>query len=270
MFEVFQYNFMQNAFIVWIILSILWPIIWVFLIIRRYTMISDTLAHTSLTWIILWLISWYSPIFVTLWYSIFSALIIERLRLTKKLSWDMVLSLFLSLNLAIVAIMISLNSKFMLRISSYFFWSIVLVSRQDVYIISFIWILIFIVLFFIKDSLLKTTYDEDNAISSWINTKLINIIFLIIVSLLITISIQITWILLLSSLIILPVIISTQVAKSFKSTIIIAQIISFISVIGWIFSSYYFDISASWIITLILWWFFILFFLYSKIFINKV
>lgn len=264
MLEIFQYDFMQNAFIVWIILSILWPIIWVFLIIRRYTMISDTLAHTSLTWIILWLISGYSPILVTLWYSVFSALIIEKLRLTKKLSWDMVLSLFLSLNLAIVAIMISLNSRVMLSISSYFFWSISLVSRQDVYVISVVGLFIFIILFFIRNSLLKTTYDEDNAISSGINTKLINIIFLIIVSLLITLSIPITWILLLSALIILPVIISTQIAKSFKSTILIAQIISFISVISGIIISYYFDISASWMITLILLWFFVIFFVFSR------
>lgn len=266
MLEIFQYEFMQNAFIVWIILSILWPIIWVFLIIRRYTMISDTLSHSSLTWVILWLSSWYSPIITTLVYSVFSAVVIEKLRLSKKLAWDMVLALFLAFNLSIVATMVSLNNKFMINISSYLFGSISLVSRSDVNLIIVLAVFILFVLFFIKESLVKVTYDEDNAEASGINTKLINLIFIILVSMLITLAIPITGILLLSVLIILPVIVSTQISRSFKSTIVIAEIISILSVISWITISYYFDISASWIISFILLWFFAIFFIFAKFF----
>ncbi|MDD5769826.1 MAG: metal ABC transporter permease [Candidatus Gracilibacteria bacterium] len=265
MLEIFQYDFMQNAFIVGLILAILGPIIGVFLIIRRYTMISDTLSHTSLTGVIIGLISGYSPIIITLIYSIFSALIIEKLRLTKKLTGDMVLALFLSLNLAIVATILSLNSKVMLNISAYLFGSIALVSIEDVYIISIIGGIIFIILFFIRNSLLKTTYDEDNALSSGINTKLVNIIFIIIVAMLITLAIPITGILLLSALIILPVIVSIQISWSFKSTIIIAEIVSILSVFFGIIISYFFNISTSGMITFLLLGFFIIFFLGKKI-----
>ena len=267
MFQIFQYEFMQNAFIVGILLWLIGPILWVFLIIRRYTMISDTLSHTSLTWVILWLISGYSPIIVTLFYTVFSALIIEKLRQTKKLAWDMVLSLMLALNLGIVATAMSLNSKVLLNISSYLFWSIALVSRQDVYLLLWLAIFIIIIFFFIWNSLLKVTYDEDNDEVSWINVKFINIIFIILVAMLITLAIPITWVLLLSALIIIPVIASTQISWSFKSTIIIAEIISVLSVITWIILSYYYDISASWMITFLLIWFFCLFFFYNKI--NK-
>lgn len=265
MLQILQYEFMQNAFIVGILLWLLWPIIWVFLIVRRYTMISDTLSHTSLTGVILWLISWYSPIMITLFYTAFSALVIEKLRLTKKLAWDMVLSLILALNLAIVATAMSLNSKVMLNISSYLFWSIALVSRQDVYI--FLWLALFIIFifYFIRNSLLKVTYDEDNAEVSGINVKLINITFIILVAMLITLAIPITWVLLLSALIILPVIASTQISWSFKSTIIIAEFVSVFSVISGIIISYFFDISASGMITFFLLWFFILFFTYTQL-----
>jgi zinc transport system permease protein len=266
MFEIFQYDFMQNAFIVWTVLAILWPIIWAFLIIRRYTMISDTLSHTSLTWIIIALYSGFSPILVTLVYSIISALVIEKLRLTRKLAWDMVLALFLSLNLWIVAFMLSLNSRVMLNISSYLFGSIALVSRSDVYLILGVWIFVWIVLFFMRNALLKTTYDEDNALASWVNTRLVNIVFIIIVAMIITLYIPITWILLLSSLILLPIIASTQISRSFKSTIIIWEIISIFSVMVWIITSYYFDISASAVITFLLLWFFGVFFIYGKVF----
>jgi zinc transport system permease protein len=83
---------------------------------------------------------------------------------------------------------------------------------------------------------------------------------------LITLAIPITWILLLSSLIILPVIISSQISWSFKSTLIIAEIISIISVLSWIIFSYYYDLSASWAISFILLWFFVSSLIYWKIF----
>lgn len=263
--EMLQYEFMQNAFIVWIILAVLSPILWVFLIIRRYTLISDTLSHTSLTWVIIWLLFKVSPIITTLIYSIFMSFIIEKLRETKKIAWDSAIALILAWNLAIVAVILSLNSKVMFNISSYLFWSISLVSRTDIYIIWSISLLILVILFAIKNKLMKTIYDEDSAIASWINTKLINIILILSTSTVITLALPIIWFLLIWTLIVLPIIVATQISWSFKSTLIIAEITSIISVLSWITISYYFDISASWIITLFLLIFFVTFSIYNKI-----
>ena len=65
-----------------------------------------------------------------------SAFFIEKFRLTKKLSGDMVLALFLALNMAFVAIALSLNSRVMLNIGSYLFGSISLVRSEDIFILG--------------------------------------------------------------------------------------------------------------------------------------
>lgn len=265
MFSFLQYEFMQNAIIVWIIISIISPILGIFLIIRRYTFISDTLAHSSLTGIIISIFFRISPFITTLFYSVFTALIIEKLRSSKKLTWDMVLSLVLSTNLAIVAISMSLNSGFMLNISSYLFWSITLVSRNDLYILLPIAFIIGWFLFFMRKILIRTTYDEEWSIASWINTKKINLLLIILTSMIIALSLPIIWILLLWTLIILPIIVATQISWSFKSTLIIAEIVSIFSVLSWIIISYFFDISASWFTTLLLVGFFTIFSVYRKI-----
>ena len=44
----FQYTFIQYAFIVSIFISILCPTIGIFLVLRKYSMIGDTLSHSSL------------------------------------------------------------------------------------------------------------------------------------------------------------------------------------------------------------------------------
>lgn len=269
MLSIFQYEFMQNAIIAWLLISVISPILWIFLIIRRYTFISDTLAHSSLTWVIISLFFKISPFVTTIFYSVFTAFLIEKLRLSKKITWDMVLALILSTNLAIVAISMSLNSNVMLNISSYLFWSITLVSRNDLYILIIVSFFILLFLFFIRKFLIRTTYDEDWSMVSWINTKKVNLFLIIFTSMTIALSLPIVWILLLWTLIILPTIIATQVSWSFKSTIIIAEILSVFSMISWIIISYFFDVSASWFTTLLLVLFFIIFFIYWNYIKNK-
>lgn len=44
----FSYTFMQNALIISICIAVLCPCIGLFLVLKRYSMIGDTLAHSSL------------------------------------------------------------------------------------------------------------------------------------------------------------------------------------------------------------------------------
>lgn len=43
-----EYAFMQNALLVSVLISLMCPMIGMFLVLRRYSMIGDTLAHASL------------------------------------------------------------------------------------------------------------------------------------------------------------------------------------------------------------------------------
>ena len=240
-----QYEFMQNAFIVGIILALLAPVLWVFLIVRRYTLISDTLSHTSLTGVIIGLVLKLPPLITTLLYSLLMAYIIEKLRQTKRLAGDMVLALILASNLAVVAIAMSMNSRVMLNIASYLFGSIALVSRQDVYILWSVSIVILVLFFVLRIPLMRASYDEDSARAWGMNVAWMNMILIIATSVIITLAIPIIGILLLGSLIVLPVIIALEVSWSFKSTIVIAQGVALFGVIVGIILSYFLNISTS-------------------------
>lgn len=256
-----EYEFMQHALFAWVLISLICPLLGIFLIVRRYTLISDTLAHSSLTGVIIGLMSGWSPVLTTLIYSMFSAFVIEKLRLTKKLTGDMVLALFLSLNMAFIAIALSLNSRAMLNIWAYLFWSVSLVTEQDLYILIWVFCIVVGVFFTQKKKLMLVTYDEEAARAGGFATQRIQMMFMLLVGMTIAVSFPIVWVLLLSSLLVLPVIAASQIARSFKSTLIIAEIISLVSVVVGIITSYYTDISASGIITLVLVWFFIVFFI---------
>ena len=48
MLEIFQYSFMIRAFIAGLILGVIAPMIGMYVVARRYSLIADTLAHVSL------------------------------------------------------------------------------------------------------------------------------------------------------------------------------------------------------------------------------
>ncbi len=260
MFDFLQFEFMRSALIAGMLVSLICPLLGVFLIVRRYTLISDTLAHSSLTGVILGLISGINPLISTLLYSISSAFVIEKLRLSKRVSGDMVLALFLALNMGLVSLALSLNSRTMMNIGSYLFGSISLVRTQDLYILFGVFFVVLTVFFILKRPLMMTTYDEEAAQVSGVNTKRINMIFMLTVGMVVAVSFPITGILLLSSLLILPVIAASQIAKSFSGTLIIAEILSFVSVISGIITSYYLGVGASGVIALLLVFFFFVMF----------
>ena len=52
----FNYDFMQNAFFVAICISLLCPCIGIFMVLRRSSMIGDTMSHASLAGITLGLL----------------------------------------------------------------------------------------------------------------------------------------------------------------------------------------------------------------------
>jgi zinc transport system permease protein len=48
MFEIFEFDFIRRAFITGILIAVIAPCIGVIIVLRRLSMIGDTLSHTSL------------------------------------------------------------------------------------------------------------------------------------------------------------------------------------------------------------------------------
>ena len=58
----FELGFMQNAFAAGFIVSILCPFIGLFIVLRRYSMIGDTLSHSSFAGVAIGLVAGTNPI----------------------------------------------------------------------------------------------------------------------------------------------------------------------------------------------------------------
>jgi zinc transport system permease protein len=244
MFEILQYDFMVRALEAGLLIGLVSPLIGIFLVLRRYSLIADTLSHVSLAGIAAGLLLHLNPLFTALGASAFSSLAIERLRTSKKVYGETALSIFLSGSLAIAIILIGLSRGFNVDLFSYLFGSIVTVRPSDVYLIFILGIVVSILMIMFYKELVYISFDEDSAKVSGIRVKLFNNIFIIIAATTITISIPVVGILLISALLVIPVITALQLKKGFVKTLMWAEFFSIFSILSGIITSFYLNISS--------------------------
>ena len=264
MLDIFQYSFVMRGLEAGLIIAIIAPFIGMFLVLRRYSLIADTLSHVSLAGIALGLLLGINPIITAILSSVLSSVVIERLRMSKKVYGESALAIFLSGSLALAIVLISVARGFKVDLFNYLFGSIVTVKQTDVFIIAILGAIVIALLLSFYKELVYITFDEESAQVSGIPTRPLNILLIILAALTVSLAIPIVGILLISALIVIPVVAALQLRKSFKQTIIIAECISIFSVIAGIFTSFYLDISTGGTIVLIALFIFVMLLLYKK------
>ncbi len=252
MFELFQYSFIVRGLEAGILIGLIAPLIGIFLVLRRYSLIADTLAHVSLAGVAIRLLLRINPLWTALGASALSSIAIERLRTSKKIYGETALSIFLSGSLALAIVLIGLAHGFSVDLFSYLFGSIVTVQQTDIYIIFGLSVLIALSIFLFYKELVYIAFDEEAASVSGLPVKLFNTLFVLLAAIVISISIPIIGILLISALLVIPTITALQLKQSFKMTLFWAELISVFSVVSGIFISYYLDISSGGTIVLIM------------------
>ncbi|WP_315077629.1 metal ABC transporter permease [uncultured Clostridium sp.] len=234
----FELSFMQNAFMAGIIVAILCPFIGLFIVLRRNSMIGDTLSHSSFAGVAIGLVIGTNPIITAFLFTSLCAIIIEFLRDYYKKYSELVMSIVLTLSLGIAIILVS-SGKAVAKVDSFLFGSILTVTRSDILLISLIGAICIILLLIIYNKLIYVTFDENGAKTVGINVKLINYIFTLLVGATISLSIQIMGILVVSSIMVVPVATAMQLKKGFNKTLIFSIIFGLIDVILGLVLSYY-------------------------------
>lgn len=238
----FQYAFMQNAFFVSICISILCPCIGIFLVLRRYSMIGDTLSHASLAGITIGLVTDQNPILGAFLFTSICGALIEFLRRYFKKYTDLILTIVLALSVG-TAITIISSGKLHANADSFLFGSILTVTEFDICMVLILSVISVTALLLLYHQMLYIAYDEEAAQVAGVKVRLINYIFAVLVASAISVSIRIVGVLVLSSMIALPVATALQLGKGFKVTLIFSIVFSMIDIMAGLFLSYYLNVA---------------------------
>jgi len=257
--EIFEYSFMIRAFIAGAAISVIAPLIGTYLVVRRYSLIADTLAHVSLLGVTVGFFAGIHPLGTAATISVISALIIENLRAERKLPGDAVLAIFISGSLAFAVILFNLMEGVGMNLFAFLFGSITTVSVLDLYLIIPFSLIISGAVFFLHKQLFLVSLDEELARASRVRTKMINYLLIIITALTVSLAIKVMGALLVGALIVIPVMTAINFRKGFYATKKIAVVVSVICVMGGLFLSYYAGLPSGGTIVAVL----LLFFFFS-------
>lgn len=234
----FSYSFMQNALFISLCIAILCPCIGIFLVLKRYSMIGDTLAHSSLAGVTLGLLFRDSPVLTSFIFTALAGLSIEFLRQYFKKYTDLILSIVLSISVGIAITLIS-SGHLHANADAYLFGSMLTVSPVDMAVTAILSLLAVLLIAFNYHQLLYITYDEDASRIAGVHVKRLNYLFAFLVAAAISVSIRSVGILVITSMITLPVASALQLQKGFRATFLASLAYSFLSILGGFFISFY-------------------------------
>lgn len=256
---ILQFEFLQNAFLTGIIIGAIAPLVGVFVVVRRMSMISDALSHVALAGIAFSLLlqksflslAGLNPLYIGMAFSVGGSLFIEKLRGVYKHYQELAIPIIMSGGMGLSVIFISIADGFNTDLYGYLFGSVSAVSRADLYVILGVGIVVALMLTLLYKELFLLSFDEEHAKASGIPYKAIHFIFIVMVALVIAASMKIIGILLVSSLMTLPVAASLRFAKGFKQMIGYSVLFGEVSVIGGLFLSYNLDLAPGGTIVII-------------------
>ena len=244
MLEIFEYEFMQRAFIAGILIATLASISGTFIVLKRYSLMSETLAHSALVGVAVGLVAGYNPLWMAVIVAVMSAWLIEYLRSSFDIYSDAILSILLSGSLAIAIIIVSLGGAFNNSLFSYLFGSILSVSSEDVVTILIFGSISLALLVAFSRELYFIAYDEEVAKTSGIRVKFLNYLLVTVVAIIIALSIRVVGSLLIGALMVIPTVAALQYRVGFLHTVLISLFIALFSVIAGMTLSFYFSLPS--------------------------
>ncbi|WP_034538062.1 metal ABC transporter permease [Carnobacterium inhibens] len=237
--EMFFYGFMQRAFQAAFLIAIIAPILGLFLVLRRQSLMADTLSHISLAGIALGLFLNVNPTFMTLIVVVIAAVIIEYLRTLYKSYSEISIAILMSAGMSIALVLMSLSSGGSTStIQQYLFGSIVTISQQQIYLLAALFVIIVGLFLVFRRPMYVLTFDEDTAFTAGLPAQLMSILFNVITGVTIAVIMPIAGALLVSAIMILPAAIAMRISKSFYWVIFVGIIVGIIGMFTGLTVSY--------------------------------
>ncbi len=265
MFEVLQYPFMQRALIAGLVTGLTLALLGVFVVLRKASFFGDAVAHFAFAGIALGFLVGVNPILTAIAVSLVLALGIGYIQnRASRQSMDAIIGIFFSGAAALGIFIIGLLRGYRPDLFQFLFGDIVAISKQDVLVAVAVSVVTLAALALLWKPLFKITFNREIAQVSGVHLAAYDYFFLGLLALVTAMSIKIVGIILVPALLVIPAAAAKNFSQTFKQLVVYSALFGFISVIGGLLGSFYFNTASGATIVLANILFFILTLLVSR------
>ncbi|SDW33997.1 metal ABC transporter permease [Paenibacillus sp. CF384] len=223
-------EFFQRALIGGVLIGITAPLMGLFLVLRRLSMIGDTLAHVSIAGVALGFLIGVYPVAMGLIFALAATFAIEKLRKAYKTYAELSIAIIMSGGVALASLLFTMGKGFNVSVSGYLFGSIYTLDSVDLILIGVVTVVVLLAVALHAKELFLLTFDEDAAAVSGLPTRYFNFMISVLTALVISVSIKIVGALLVSALLTIPAACSLIIARSFRQSVVTVVVIAELAV----------------------------------------
>jgi zinc transport system permease protein len=245
--DILNYEFVQRAIVAGMLIAAVSSMLGVFLVLRRFSLIGDGLAHITFGSVAIVMLIGVSPLYITLAalpLVMISSLAILKLTHSKRIHGDAAIGIVSSIGIAIGIILVSLSGGYNLDLFSYLFGNILTVTQTELMLSFIVFLTVVAIVIIFYDDLVAITFDEELARTMGVKTKRINVILFLLTAVAAVLAMKVAGIMLVSAMLILPPLTALQLSISFRMTIIAAAFFSTLSVICGIILAFLLNLPA--------------------------
>ena len=228
----FQYQFVQYAFIVGILIALCSSLLGVTLVLKRFSFIGDGLSHMAFcTMAVAAVINLTNSMIISLPVTVIAAIILLRSSTNAKIKGDAAVAMLAVGSLALGYLLMNIfptSSNVSADVCTTLFGSVAILTLSTFEVWSCIILSILTVIFFVVfyHKLFAVTFDESFARATGVKTNLYNLLIAVVTAVIIVLAMNLVGSLLISALIIFPALSAMRIFKSFKSVTICSAILS--------------------------------------------
>jgi ABC-type Mn2+/Zn2+ transport systems, permease components len=249
---ILQYEFMRNALMASLLVSMACGIIGTYVVIKKIVFISGGISHATFGGIGLGYLLGVNPILTAIPFSILSAIGIGVIRKNMRVSEDTAIGVLWSVGMALGIIFIGLSPGYAPDLFSYLFGSILTVPRSDLWMMLALDLTIMLIVVLFYKEFLTISFDEEFSTVVGVPTERLYLLLLCLVALSVVVLIRVVGIILIIALLTIPAAISKQFTHNMKTMMVTSTIIAMILTVAGLFLSYALNLASGATIVIVL------------------
>lgn len=242
--EALQFDFMRNAILAGVLVSIACGIIGTFVVVNRIVFISGGIAHAAYGGIGLGYFLGFNPVLGAIAFALVAALSMGWVERKTQQRADTIIGVMWAIGMAIGIILIDLTQGYKADLMSYLFGSILAVPSQDLIIMLVLDIIIGIMVFLFYKELLAISFDPVFATTRNVPVNVLYLMLVGAIALTVVMVMQVVGLIMVIALLTIPAAIAGQFVKGLKGMMFWASLLGIIFTLTGLWLSYFFNLTS--------------------------
>ena len=244
MFEILQLEFMRNAVLAGILVSIACGIIGSYVVVNRTVSISGGIAHAAYGGIGLGYFLRVEPILIAVPFGLASAIVMGLIQRRTRQQADTLIGVFWALGMAVGIIFIDLTPGYAADLMSYLFGSILAVPTSSLIAMSAMNIVILIVVYLFYQEFLALSFDKEFSEVLSLPVEPLYLLQLGLTALTVVLTMRVVGLILVIALLTIPAAISRQFTHKLHHMMILSSALGMLFTLVGLYLSYTFNLTS--------------------------